>query len=362
MQFIDLKTQQDLIRDKIDKRIADVLAHGQYINGPEITELEKQLSGFCGAAHSIGVASGTDALLLALMAAGVGPGDEVITTPFTFIATGEMIALTGAKCVFVDIDEKTFNIDAGKIEEKITSKTKAIIPVSLYGQVADMQTINAIAGQHKLVVIEDAAQSFGAEYKTQKSCNLSTMATTSFFPAKPLGCYGDGGAVFTSDEELANRIKMLRNHGQSERYMHPVIGINGRLDTMQAAILIEKLAIFADEIKKRQQVAKGYDNALSDSFITPHIAEGNLSVYAQYTIRCKDREKVQQAMKNAGVPFAVHYPVPLHLQPAFAEHDGKAGDFPKAEQAAKEVLSLPMHPYLSQEDQQKVITAVLEGA
>ncbi|AFM10972.1 DegT/DnrJ/EryC1/StrS family aminotransferase [Turneriella parva] len=359
MEFIDLKSQQARIKKEIDANIAKVLAHGQYIMGPEIKELETQLAQYTGSKHCLTVANGTDALLIALMALGVKAGDEVITTPFTFIATGEMIALIGAKPVFVDIDEKTYNMDPSKIEAAITKKTKAIMPVSLYGQCADFDAINAIAAKHNLPVIEDAAQSFGATYKGKKSCNLSTIGSTSFFPSKPLGCYGDGGAVFTNDDELAKVMGYIRLHGQDRRYHHPIIGLNGRMDTLQAAIMLPKLAIFPEEVELRAKIGKRYSELLAAKGIkTPFIEAHNTSVYAQYTVLVNDRESVAKKLQDKGVPTAVHYPIPLNLQPVFGYLNQPKGSFPIAERIAEQVISLPMHPYLSEKDQDTIVTAV----
>lgn len=358
MEFIDLKAQQARIADKIRGRIEAVLSHGRYILGPEVNELEEALQEYTGAGHAIGVSSGTDALLLALMALDIGPGDEVITTPFSFFATAEVIALVGATPVFCDIDPVTYNIDPGKIEAAITQKTRALIPVGLYGQCADMDPINQIADRHQLPVIEDAAQSFGATYNTKRSGALSTIGVTSFFPAKPLGCYGDGGACFTSDEKLATRIRELSVHGQDRRYHHPRIGINGRLDTLQAAILLEKLAIFDDEIEKRNKIAARYNGAFGALVATPALAVGRTHVWAQYTIEVERRDTVAESIKNEGVPVAIHYPIPLHRQTAFASLGYKEGDFPVTEASAGRVLSLPMGPYLTEADQDKVVAVV----
>lgn len=357
--FIDLATQQEKIRPSLETRMAKVLAHGQYIMGPEVRELEEQLSVYTGAKHCIAVANGTDALMLALMAVNICPGDEVITTPFTFIATAEVTAFLGAIPVFVDIDPKTYNLDPDKLEQAITPKTKAIIPVSLYGQCADMDAINAIAAKYQIPVIEDAAQSFGATYKGRKSCNLSTLAATSFFPTKPLGCYGDGGACFTNDDELAKILRQVRVHGQDRRYHHPVVGVNSRLDTLQAAVLLAKLEIMDEEVELRQQVAARYTEALKDSVVTPYIAGDNISVYAQYTVLVDDREQVQTKLTAAGIPTAVHYPIPLHLQPVFAYLNQPVGSFPIAEEIAKRVMSLPMSAYLLHAQQQEVSRALL---
>jgi UDP-2-acetamido-2-deoxy-ribo-hexuluronate aminotransferase len=347
IDFIDLKRQQALIKPQLDARIAAVLAHGQYIMGPEIAELEARLVEFTGAEHCISVSSGTDALLLALMALDVKTGDEVITTPFTFISTAEVISLLGAVPVFVDIELDTFNLDPALLEAAITPKTKAIIPVSLYGQCANFQAINAIALKHGIPVIEDAAQSFGATHHGASSCNLSTIGCTSFFPSKPLGCYGDGGACFTNDEKLAAKMKSLRIHGQTKRYYHEYIGVNARMDTLQAGIVLAKLDIFPDEIHARQNIGSWYEAALDAAeVITPLIRPGNTTVYGQYTIRVKNRAELMAALNEQGVPTAVHYPTPLHLQPAYAYLGQGQGSFPISEQLAQEVMSLPMHPYL----------------
>ena len=335
-----------------------MLDHGQYILGPEVAELESRLAARTGSKHCISCASGTDALLLAMMALGIGHGDEVITSPFTFFATGEMIALLGAVPVFVDIDPETYNIDPAKIEAAITPRTKAIMPVSLYGQCADFDPINEIAAKHGLAVIEDAAQSFGGTYKGRESGNLSTIGCTSFFPSKPLGCYGDGGALFTNDDELARRMLEMRNHGQDRRYHHTSIGINGRLDTIQAAILLAKLDVFDEELAARQQAAATYNKLLQDAVQTPVVRDGYTSPYAQYTIEVDDRDAVQQALQQAGIPTAVHYPVPLHLQPVFASMNLREGSFPHSERAGKRVLSLPMHPYLEASQIYEIATAV----
>lgn len=341
--FIDLAAQQDRLRTEIEAGIAGVLAHGQYILGPEVAELEDKLVTYTGATHCISVANGTDALQIALMALGVGPGDEVITPGFSYIATAEAAVALGAKVVYVDVDPVSYNIDPALLEAAITPRTKAIIPVSLYGQPADFDTINAIAEKHGLPVIEDAAQSFGASYKGRKSCNLSTIACTSFFPSKPLGCYGDGGAIFTSDEELAKVIRQVARHGQEKRYYHVRVGVNSRLDTVQAAILLPKLAILDDEIAARQKVADAYGAALGNSgIVTPHIAAHNTSAWAQYTVRVQNRPAVQEALKAAGIPTAVHYPLPLNRQPAVAD---ATAVLPVGDKAADEVLSLPICGY-----------------
>ncbi|KIY41309.1 aminotransferase DegT [Pseudomonas sp. 10-1B] len=359
IEFIDLKSQQARIKDKIDAGIQRVLSHGQYILGPEVAELEERLAAFVGAKYCITCANGTDALQIAQMALGIGPGDEVITPGFTYIATAETVALLGAKPVYVDIDPRTYNLDPKLLEAAITPRTKAIIPVSLYGQCADFDAINAIAAKHGIPVIEDAAQSFGASYKGKRSCNLSTISCTSFFPSKPLGCYGDGGAIFTNDDELAVVLRQIARHGQDRRYHHIRVGVNSRLDTLQAAILLPKLEIFEEEISLRQQVAKWYDGALAVVGIetTPYIAEHNISAYAQYTVRVQDRDAVQAKLKAAGIPTAVHYPIPLNKQPAVAD---AAVFLPVGDEVATQVMSLPMHPYLADASIRE-ISAVIAG-
>lgn len=361
MQFVDLKEQYRRLKSGIDGRIQTVLNHGQFILGPEVAELESRLATRTGAKYCISCASGTDALLLAMMALGIGPGDEVVTSPFTFFATGEMIALLGAVPVFVDIDPETYNIDPAKIEAAITPRTKAIMPVSLYGQCADFDPINEIAMKHGLAVVEDAAQSFGGTYKGRESCNLSTIGCSSFFPSKPLGCYGDGGALFTSDDDLARRLLELRNHGQDGRYHHVSIGINGRLDTLQAAVLLAKLDVFDEELAARQRVATAYSEQLNDAVRTPSVLDGYTSAWAQYTIEADDRDAVQQALQQAGIPTAVHYPVPLHLQPVFAHLNLKEGKLPHSERAGKRVLSLPVHPYLEPAQITEIAQAVRQA-
>ena len=362
MDFIDLKTQYQRVRESMSRRMQAVLDHGQFILGAECLELERKLAEYVGVKHCIGASSGTDTLLIALMAYGIGRGDEVITSPFTFIATGEMIALAGAKPAFVDIDARTYNLDPRLLEAAITPRTKAIMPVSLYGQVGDMDGINAIARKHRLPVIEDAAQSFGAKYRGKRSCALSEVGSTSFFPSKPLGAYGDGGALFTDDDELAKLMREIRVHGQDRRYHHPRLGINGRLDTLQAAVLLAKMEIFDDEVEARMRIGGRYSEliaeALGDRVTTPLLAPGCTSVYAQYTIEVANREKVEQAMKAQGIPTAVHYPMPLHLQPVFADLGQGAGAFPVAEAAGRRVLSLPMHPYLTEAQQVRVVQAL----
>jgi UDP-2-acetamido-2-deoxy-ribo-hexuluronate aminotransferase len=358
VEFIDLAEQYRRLKPGIDKRIQKVLDHGQYIMGPEVKELEEKLATYVGVKYCITVANGTDALLIALMALGVGSGDEVITTPFTFIATAEVITILGAQPVFVDIDPKTYNMDPNLIEQAITSKTKVIMPVSLYGQCADFDRINSIAAKYGIPVIEDGAQSFGATYKGRKSCGLSTIGCTSFFPSKPLGCYGDGGACFTDDDDLAAQLKQIRVHGQDRRYHHPLLGLNGRLDTIQAAVLLAKFEVFPEEIKLRMEIGNRYSELLKDKVTVPYIEPFNTSAYAQYTIQIENRDLIQAKLKEARIPTAVHYPIPLHLQPVFSFLNQQEGSFPVAENLAKRVLSLPMHPYLTKEQQKTVISAL----
>jgi UDP-2-acetamido-2-deoxy-ribo-hexuluronate aminotransferase len=357
IQFIDLKAQYGLLRENINARIQRVLDHGQYIMGPEVAELEGRLAAFTGARHCISVASGTEALLISLMALGIKPGDEVITTPFTFVATAEVIALAGATPVFVDVEADTCNIDASLIEGAITSRTRAIMPVSLYGQAADMDEINAIAARHGLTVIEDAAQSFGAEYKGRKSCNLSAIGCTSFFPSKPLGCYGDGGAIFTSDERLAQTMREIRVHGQSKRYVHSRVGVGGRMDTLQCAVVLAKLDAFEGEVAQRQAVGRRYDQLLDGIVVPVRRRTDRTSVHAQYTVFVDRRDAVQQHLTAAGIPTAVHYPLPLHLQEAYRDHCRVAGAA-QAELAAARVLSLPMSPWLDPATQDEIVDAL----
>lgn len=361
MQFIDLQAQRERIKDKIDARIRSVLDHGKYIMGPEVNELEAKLAVFSGAKFCSAVANGTDALQIALMALEIGPGDEVITTPFSFFATVETICILGAIPIFVDIDPETYNLDPSKLEAAITSKTKAIIPVSLYGQCADFDEINQIANKHNLPVIEDAAQSFGATYKQKRSCNLSTIATTSFFPSKPLGCYGDGGALFTSDSDLAARISQIRLHGQDKRYSHAVIGMNSRMDTLQAAILLEKLEIFEDELHKRDEVASRYIKQIGNGIRTPKIRDYNTSAWAQFTIEVDARENFCNALKERGIPTAIHYPRGLHQQSAITKLGLKTQPMPVTEKVANRVVSLPMHPYLEASEQDAIVSSLVES-
>lgn len=360
MQFNDLGAQMARIRPQIDAGIARVLDHGKFILGPEVGELEEQLAAFVGVPHCISCANGTDALQIAFMALGIGHGDEVITPGFTYIATAEAAAVLGAKPVYVDIDSVTYNLDPAMIEEAITPRTRAIVAVSLYGQCADFDAINAIADRHGIAVIEDAAQSFGATYRGRRSCALSTIATTSFFPSKPLGCYGDGGALFTADAELAKSLRRIARHGQDGRYNHVVVGMNSRLDTVQAAVLLEKMTIFDEEIGLRQQVAAGYaaEFARANLDFAPIVVKGNTSVWAQYTVRVSNRAQVQGALSAAGIPSVVHYPAPLNRQPAVADPHAV---LPVGDQAASEVLSLPMHPYLAREEQVRIVDVLREA-
>lgn len=357
IEFIDLRTQQARLKERIDAGIARVLAHGQYILGPEVAELEEKLAVFVGVRHCISVANGTDALQIALMAIGVGPGDEVIIPGFTYIATAETVVLLGARPVYADIDPRTCNLDPALLESAITPRTRAIIPVSLFGQCADLERINVIAEKRGITVIEDAAQSFGATYRGRRSCGLTRIACTSFFPSKPLGCYGDGGALFTDDDELAVVLRQIARHGQDRRYHHIRVGVNSRLDTLQAAILLPKLEIFHEELRLRQAVAERYSALLQAHSIdgAPVLLPGNTSAWAQYTVRISDRDSVRQALKQAGIPTAVHYPIPLNHQPAVAD---SSAHLPVGDQVAKEVLSLPMHPYLDESVQVSIVTAL----
>jgi UDP-2-acetamido-2-deoxy-ribo-hexuluronate aminotransferase len=354
--FIDLQSQYQAYKGEIDSAIQNVLDTSQYIMGPSVKQFEASLSKYVGVKHAIGCASGTDALLLALMAIGIKPNDEIITTPFTFIASSEVISLLGAVPVFVDIEPDTYNINAELIEDKITSKTKAIMPVSLYGQIADMDTINSIAERHNLIVIEDAAQSFGATYKGKKSCNLSHFGCTSFFPSKPLGCYGDGGALFTNDDEFAEKARLFLAHGSKRRYDHEVIGINGRLDAIQAAILDVKLKYFEDEVQLRAEKGQYYIDLLKDKGIQlPTIKEERTSVFAQFTLQSENREGLIKKLNDNDVPTAIHYPTPLHLQKCYKSLNYSVGDFPVSEKAAKEVFSLPMSPFITKEQQELIV-------
>jgi UDP-2-acetamido-2-deoxy-ribo-hexuluronate aminotransferase len=360
VEFIDLKAQYAALKPRIRERVERVFEHGQFILGPEVRELEEKLADYTGAKHCITVASGTEALLIALMALDIRPGDEVITTPFTFVATAEMIVLAGAKPVFVDVEPDTCNIDASKIEAKVTPRTRAIMPVSLYGQPADMDEINAIADRHGLVVIEDAAQSFGAEYKGKRSCHLSTIGATSFFPSKPLGCYGDGGALFTDDDRLAKAMREIRSHGQESRYHHTRIGVGGRMDTLQCAIVLAKLERFGWERERRLQVGARYNELFADLPVGTRavVQRGDrTSVFAQYTLISDRRQELLDGLKAAGVPTAIHYPRPLNEQPAY-RHLCCENCTPVASVLAQQVLSLPMHADLSPVDQDRIVSVV----
>ena len=372
IQFVDLKAQQQVVHSILMGRIQKVLTHGQYIMGPEVKELEEHLASYVGVKHAITCSSGTDALLMPLMAYGVGPGDAIFTTPFTFIATAEVIQLLGATPVFVDIDPRTFNIDPDSLAEAINNLTlnprtanlrpRGVIPVDLFGQPADYGQINALAKNHDLFVLEDAAQSFGATYKGKRACSLAEVTATSFFPAKPLGCYGDGGAIFTDDDGMAAMLRSIRIHGQgSHKYENVRIGINGRLDTLQAAILLAKLEIFPQEVAARQEVANRYSKALRSIVKVPFVSPDCTSVWAQYSVLSDDRLALQERLKAAGVPTAIYYPKPLHLQEAFASLNHKPGDFPVSERAASRIFSLPMHPYLTSDDQERIVEAFNTG-
>jgi UDP-2-acetamido-2-deoxy-ribo-hexuluronate aminotransferase len=385
MQFIDLAAQQERIRERIEANIAAVLDHGKYIMGPEIQSLEEKLARYVGVKRAISCASGTDALLLALMAYDIGPGDAIFTTPFTFIATGEVISLLGATPVFVDIDPQTFNIDPSKLELAIQAirenqetglplprsvkplVPRGIIAVDLFGQPADYDNINAIAGRHSLFVLEDAAQSFGAEYKGNKACSLAQIGGTSFFPAKPLGCYGDGGMCFTDDDNLYEIMMSLRVHGKgTHKYDNVRIGMNGRMDTLQAAVLLAKFEIFPEEIELRQKVARKYSQLLNQyaDVQTPAVEDEMLSAWAQYSVLAKDethRTELQDKLKDAGIPTAIYYPKPLHLQTAFKSLGYEEGDFPVSEDSSGRIFSLPMHPYLSSSDQEEIAKALSGG-
>ena len=363
MDFIDLKTRLSHVRDRLEERVAAVHDHGQYILGPEVSELEEVLADFVGTKHCVGVSSGTDSLLIALMALEIGLGDEVVTVSYTWISTAEVIALVGAKPVFVDIDPDTWNMDSAQLERAITERTKAIIPVGIYGQTADMDAINEIANRHNIPVIEDGAQSFGATYKGRKSCALSSIGSTSFFPSKPLGGFGDGGALFTDDDALAEKFRQIRVHGQERKHHHPVLGLNGRLDTIQAAMLLAVFEIFPEEVTQRQSIGARYNEMLAEAvpqgIQLPHIAEGSTSVHAIYTILTPQRDILQTRLKEAGIPSVAYYAVPLHLQPVFSYLGYNPGDFPVTELVAEQCLSLPMSAYLREEDQKSVCRTII---
>jgi UDP-2-acetamido-2-deoxy-ribo-hexuluronate aminotransferase len=361
VEFIDLKQQYQLHKDEINQAIQRVLDHGHFIMGPEIKQLEQVLAQYVGVKHCISAASGTDTLMMALMALGVGPGDEVITTPFTWISPAEVIALLGAKPVFVDIDPTTYNIDLDLLEKAITPRTKALMPVSLFGQMPDFKRINSIAEKRGLAVIEDAAQSFGAMQNGRRSCGVSTIGSTSFYPAKPLGCYGDGGALFTDDDVLAATMRAIRVHGGEQRHHHTCLGFNGRCDTLQAAIMLVKMKYFPSEVQVRADIGARYTKLLHDCCVTPTIAKGNTHVYAQYTIRVPDRDALAKRLSACGIPTAIHYPKCLHEQPVFANLGYRWGSLPHAEKASREVISLPMHPYLTASEQEEIVAQVRDA-
>ena len=358
MQFIDLQAQYKKYQAQIDARMRAVLDHGHFIMGPEIAELESALAGYVGVKHGITVASGTDALEIALRALGVGAGDEVITVPFTWISTAEVIGLVGAKPVFVDIEPKSYNLNIDLLDKAVTPRTKAILPVSLFGQMPDYDRINAIAAKHGLPVIEDGAQSFGATQRGRRSCGVTLIGSTSFYPAKPLGCYGDGGALFTDDDGLAEKMRAIRTHGGLKRHEHPLLGMNGRFDTLQAAVLLAKMPHFDWEVKERGRIGARYTELLGTACVAPEVMPGNTHVYAQYTIRLPNREAAMAKLKAQGIPTAVYYPKCLNEQPVFAGYGYKRGDFPVSETASREVLSLPMHPFLAEADQDRIVAAV----
>ncbi|MGI9273445.1 MAG: DegT/DnrJ/EryC1/StrS family aminotransferase [Endozoicomonas sp.] len=360
IDFIDLKYQQSLIEDELMKRIGKVLGDVSFIKGEEVRELEQQLERFTGASHCIAVGNGTDALQIALMALGVGPGDEVIVPAFSFIATAEAVAILGAKPVYVDVDKYNFNLNSDLVESVVSEKAKAIIAVSLFGQCADFDSINEVAGKYDLAVIEDGAQSFGARYKGKNSCNLSSIATTSFFPSKPLGCYGDGGAIFTSDEEMAKYMRSIANHGQEKRYHHTRVGVNSRLDTLQAAVLLAKLSIFDKEVVHRKEAGAYYTQLLKDraEIVTPHIEGYSDSVFAQYTIQVERRDRIRSRLNELGVPTAIHYPLPLNKQPAIEDKDSRV---PVSEYLSSHVISLPMHGHINKDVQESVVEQLLSA-
>ena len=361
MEFIDLHKQYDLYKTEIDEAIRTVIGHGRFIMGPEIAELETELAAYVGVAHCVTVSSGTTSLEIALRALGIGPGDEVITVPFTWISSSEVIKLVGATPVFVDIEASSFNIAVEQLEDAITPKTKAILPVCLFGQLPDFDRINAIAGRHGIPVLEDGAQSFGATQNGKRSCSLTTVASTSFFPAKPLGGYGDGGALFTDDGELAVNMRAIRTHGGVRRHHHTLVGTNGRMDTLQAAIVLAKLPHFENEVESRGRIGARYSDLLRDTCGVPEVASGNTHVYAQYTIRLAGRDDIAADLKEQGIPSAVYYPKCLHEQPVFADLGYRYGMFPESEKASREVLSLPMHPFLGEAEQDEVVSAVKQA-
>jgi UDP-2-acetamido-2-deoxy-ribo-hexuluronate aminotransferase len=361
LPFIDLQTSYQRSKAEVDAAIQRVLNHGQFILGPEVAELERTLADYVGVKHCVSVASGTDSLEIALRAADIGPGDDVITVPFTWISTAEVVAQVGARTRFVDIEPDSYNLNPDLLDGALTPATKAIIPVGLFGQPANMEAINAFAGKHGLLVIEDAAQSFGSTRHGKRSCALAPVASTSFFPAKPLGCYGDGGALFTDDDGHADKFRAIRNHGGLVRNHHTLVGMNGRFDTLQAAIMLAKWQYFAEEVEARQRIGARYSSLLQDVCMPPAITPGNSHVYAQYTIRVPDREALGAALKEQGIPTAVYYPLCLHEQPVFASCGYRHGDFPEAERAAAGVISLPMHPHLDEVTQDRIVEAVKAG-
>ncbi len=362
MEFIDLKTQYRLYKQEIDAAIHKVLDHGAYILGPEVRELEEQLARYVGVKHGITVASGTDALLIALMAYDIGPGDEVITVPFTWISTAEVIALLGATPVFVDIEPDTYNIDVTKIEAAITSRTKAIMPVNLYGQMPDYDVINAIAAKYGIPVIEDAAQSFGSTQRGKRSCAVSEIGAASFYPAKQLGCYGDGGALFTNDDALASKMRALRTHGGEVRHHHTYVGLNGRFDTIQAAVLLAKFKYFEEELRLREKIAARYNQKLAECCVVPVTAEFNTHSWAQYTVRVEQRDALAKHLQDEGIPTAIFYPKCVHEQPCFAYLGQGKGSFPVCEKAAQEAISLPFHPWLTEDVQDKICEKIMDFA
>jgi UDP-2-acetamido-2-deoxy-ribo-hexuluronate aminotransferase len=362
MEFIDLKEQYRRYRQEIDDRMRRVMELGHFIMGPEIAELEAELARYVGVSHCLTVASGTDSLEIALRALGVGPGDEVVTVPFTWISSAEVIGLIGAKPVFVDIDPSTYNLDVSKLDAAITPRTKALLPVNLFGQMPDYGKINTIAERYGIPVLEDAAQSFGATQNGRRSCAVTSVASTSFFPAKPLGCYGDGGALFTHDDALAEKMRAIRSHGGLKRHHHPYLGMNGRFDTLQAAAMLAKFPHFAAEVEARGRIGGRYSQLLREHCVVPEVAENNTHVYAQYTIRVRDRDALSQALKGEGIPTAIYYPKCLHEQPVFSPLGYKWGDFPVAEKASREVISLPMHPFLSESDQDRIVESIRRNA
>jgi UDP-2-acetamido-2-deoxy-ribo-hexuluronate aminotransferase len=358
MEFIDLKEQYRRYKAEIDERIQRVLAHGQFILGPEVAELEEALAEYVGVKHCITVSSGTSSLEIALRGLGIGPGDEVVTVPYTWISTAEVIGLVGARPVFVDIEPATYNLDVEVLERAIGPRTRALMPVSLFGQMPDYARINAIAAKHGLAVIEDGAQSFGATQRGRRSCGVTAIGSTSFFPSKPFGCYGEGGALFSDDDKLAEKMKAIRSHGGIKRHHHSVLGTNGRFDTLQAAVLLAKLPHLDWELHERALIGARYSEQLQKHCDVPATAAGNTHVYAQYTIRVTERDQTAERLKKLGIPTAVYYPKCLHEQPVFAKLGYNLGDFPHAEKASREVLSLPMHPFLSLEDQNKVVNGI----